>query len=104
MSAGIVHVAGLPVQYENHLRQRCGWCFAILIDMDLTRIAVPVDQLDENGEFHPATYPIDGLVEVGGDNPKVSIVLDPEPSATGKGTKVPDHCCLRLPPEMTEIP
>jgi hypothetical protein len=69
-SAGIVHIAGLPIRFENHLRQRCGWCFAILIDEDLTRIAVPVEQLNANGGFEPATWPIDSLVEVSGDNPK----------------------------------
>ena len=99
--AGIVHIAGLPIRYENHLRQRCAWCFAVLIDEDLTRIAVPVSQLDADGHFEPATWPIDSLVEVSGGNPKVSAVLDPEPSASGNGTKVPEHCCLRLPPETT---
>jgi hypothetical protein len=104
MMDGIVHIAGLPIRFENHLRQRCGWCFAILIDMDLTRIQVPIEQLNEAGEFEPSTWPIDSLVQVSGNKPKVSVVLEPEPSATGKGTKVPEHCCVRLPPEMTEKP
>lgn len=104
MDDGIVHIAGLPIRFENHLRQRCGWCWAVLIDMDLTRVAVPIEQLNEAGEFEPPTWPIDSLVEVSGDNPKMSVTLEPEPSASGKGTKVPDHCCVRLPAEMTGAP
>lgn len=37
----IVHFTGQQVQIGNRLRQRCSWCGLVLIDYDLTRIAVP---------------------------------------------------------------
>lgn len=32
------------MQVGSRVRQRCSWCGAVLIDYDLTRIAVPVGQ------------------------------------------------------------
>lgn len=41
LQPGVVHIAGLPIQMEGrYIRQRCGWCGAMIEDIDLTMIAV----------------------------------------------------------------
>lgn len=45
MGEPMTHIAGLDVIVEDrYLRQRCAWCDAILMDYDLSTIAVPVGQ------------------------------------------------------------
>lgn len=56
-----VHIAGNDVQVGSHLRQRCAWCGAVLVDYALDRVAVPIGQ-----PARPATWPVGGLVEVDG--------------------------------------
>lgn len=34
----MVHLAGLDVQMDTHLRQRCSWCGATLVDYALDRV------------------------------------------------------------------
>ncbi len=51
----ITHVAGIMLGFGSLRRQRCGWCGALLIDEDLTRIAYALCGLeqheDENGIY-----------------------------------------------------
>jgi hypothetical protein len=61
---GVVHIAGNDVQVGPLLRPRCAWCGAVLVNYDLRRIGVTVDQLDPDGNFRPGTYPVGRLVEV----------------------------------------
>lgn len=97
-----VHLAGVDVHYDTHVRQRCSWCGSILIDQDLSRIAVPTEQLDENGEYHYPTWPIGSLVEVTGENPVCSHTVEAVPSVEDPTIlKAPADCCLRLPYELT---
>ena len=53
----IVHFAGIEIQIDAKLRQRCAWCGAMLIDYDLDNIAVP-----EGQDPTPATWPVGALV------------------------------------------
>ena len=39
----IIHIAGIEIQIGSQLRQCCGWCGSILIDEDLERTMVTVD-------------------------------------------------------------
>ena len=41
-----VHIAGLDVTVSDHLRQRCAWCGILLVDQDLTAVAVPAGTED----------------------------------------------------------
>ena len=41
MSRAVVHITGLPLVVQGHLaRQRCAWCGAVLVDEDLSCVAV----------------------------------------------------------------
>lgn len=42
---GMAHLAGGPIVYGSLIRQRCKWCGAALIDVDLATInvAIPTD-------------------------------------------------------------
>lgn len=84
----MIHIAGLDVQVGNQLRQRCSWCGACLIDLDLTRIAVP-----EGQDPRPGTWPIGGLVS---DDRGVAFVVEHE-----DGDQLPDGCCGKLDPAVT---
>ncbi len=80
------HVAGLDITVnDRYLRQRCAWCGAIIIDIDLTRIGVP-----EGQDPRPATWQIGALIRK--DGPYRYIVED---------EKYPDDACLALDPEVT---
>lgn len=92
MSA-ITHIAGLEVEIPPHLRQRCAWCGAVLLDYDLSRIAVPVDQLDEHGGFRPAVWPAGALVKVDG---ALSCTVAPSPD-----DQLPADACGRIDPAVT---
>ena len=57
-----IHFAGLKITVDGKMRQRCAWCGKLLIDVDLERVAVPVDQPGEPATWLPGT-----LVEVLGN-------------------------------------
>jgi hypothetical protein len=84
----ITHIAANDITIGGQrLRQRCAWCGAILIDYDLTRVAVAVVE----GE---ATWPVGGLVRVTGTFPKVSSLLP-------NTDELPDDACGRIDDEVT---
>jgi hypothetical protein len=84
----VIHVAGVHIQIGKYLRQRCGWCGAVLLDYDLSRIAVPVGE-----DPTPATWPMGSLVSVDGN---LSVLVDHE-----DGTNLPEGACGRIDPEVT---
>lgn len=85
---GVLHVAGVDVQVGQRLRQRCGWCGALLIDYDLANIAVPIGQ-----NPNPGSWPIGGVVMVDGG---MSALVDHK-----DGEPLPEGSCGRLDPEVT---
>lgn len=87
MSA-VIHIAGPQVRVGDHLRQRCAWCGAALIDYDLTRIAVP-----EGQDPTPATWPGGELVAVDG---RVSYVVE-----HADGDDLPEGSCALIDPAVT---
>jgi hypothetical protein len=88
VSAGVIHIAAVDVRIGQHLRQRCGWCGAVLIDYDLARIAVPVGQ-----DPTPAVWPYGSLVLVAGG---ISVSVEHE-----DGQPLPEGSCGHLDPEVT---
>jgi hypothetical protein len=92
-----VHVAGVPQLVDGrYLRQRCSWCGCVLIDQDLTLVAVAVVEGEEPGP--PATWGVDEYVVIEGP---VRYVVAVDPSETGEGAKIPNDCCMRLDPAVT---
>lgn len=82
----VSHVAGIEVQVGNFLRQRCGWCGEIIIDVDLSRIAVAIDPDDPDKEPTYPVWPVGDLIRVDGG---LTCVLD-----IGDGP-LPDDACAR---------
>jgi hypothetical protein len=84
----MIHIAGIHVTVDGHLRQRCAWCGTTLIDWALDQIAVP-----EGQDPMPGTWEAGGLIEVAG--PATWQVPHPD------GDTLPDTTCARLDPEVT---
>lgn len=88
----VIHIAGLDIQVGPHLRQRCGWCGALLIDYALDRVAAAVPEGgSEPGA--PGTWAVGALVARDGNASWVVEHVDGEPLPTG--------CCGQLDPEIT---
>lgn len=84
----VIHIAGPDITVGPLLRQRCAWCGAVLVDYDLTRIAVPIGQ-----DPRPATWSVGALVEVDGSASWVVPHVD--------GEQLPADACAQLDPEVT---
>lgn len=95
-AATITHVAGLDVLFQGRWqRQRCAWCGAVLVDNDLSLVAVPIPA-DESEPEPPALWPMGALVRVAdlGGGARCTSVLD--------DTDVPpDDSCMVLDPAVT---
>lgn len=98
MSETVAHLAGQSVSFNTDegvlLRQRCSWCGTVLLDTNLSRIAVPVEQADEP---YP-TWPVGAFVDRYGHDEAVQVcsLVEWEHPAP-----VPENACLRMPPEST---
>lgn len=58
----VTHIAAPHIVIEDRwMRQRCGWCGAVLLEHDLTRVAVPVGT-----DPMPATWTVGAQVRVDG--------------------------------------
>lgn len=57
----VIHVAGSQVQVGMQFRQRCGWCGAIILDIDLT------DLLNQGNTASVTAWPPGSFVVVEGD-------------------------------------
>lgn len=84
----VIHIAGPDITVGPLLRQRCGWCGAVLVDYDLTRIAVPTGQ-----DPRPGIWSVGALVEVDGSASWVVPHVD--------GEQLPANACAQLDPEVT---
>jgi hypothetical protein len=85
--SGMVHLAGLVIQVDKHMRQRCSWCGVILCDYALDRVMVPSVMLGP-----PATWEVDAFVLVEGP---MSMVIEREEN------KLPEGSCALLDPAVT---
>ena len=97
--SGVIHIAGPPIQIGDHLRQRCAWCGATLLDYDLSNIATPVPegktepQARADGDFRPGTWLPGGLIAI--DGPLSYLVPHTD------GDRLPDSACGQLDHEVT---
>lgn len=91
--ATVTHIAAQDITIGGtRLRQRCAWCGATIIDLDLTRVAVQVEPGEEPRP--PATWEPGRLVRVDVGNPKITTVLD-------ETDTLPDDACGRIDDEIT---
>lgn len=89
----VIHIAGADIQVGSVLRQRCAWCGALMLDYDLSRVAVP-----EGQDPRPATWPPGELIALVGDHRAFSASwvvkhVDGEP--------LPEGACGKLDPVVT---
>ena len=88
----IVHIAGKEIYVGSQLRQRCGWCGAVLIDDDVCRTMVLVDAEHTRPGPIP-TWPKGELVAVQGG---ASWVVEHE-----DGADLPLEACAMIDHEVT---
>lgn len=88
--SGVIHIAGVHVQIGERLCQRCAWCGTLLIDYDLSRIAVPVGQ-----DPMPGIWPHGELVLVDGG---MSASVEHK-----DGDPLPDGACGKIDPEAQSM-
>lgn len=91
MNGTITHIAGLVVHVGSMVRQRCGWCGAVLIDLDLANTMVMVP--DGHDPEPPPTWEVGALVALNG---AASWVVDHE-----DGAQLPADACAQLDPAVT---
>lgn len=91
---GVTHIAGLVCQVGSLVRQRCGWCGAMLSDYDLALTAVSIpDPVPEGWTATVAMWELGCLVNI--DGPVAQVV---QPEAEGK---LPAEACMALDPGAT---
>lgn len=101
MSAeSVTHFAGPDVQCGPQLRQRCSWCGAVLVDVDLSRTATVVAEGEEPGQY--PRWPMGELVQVWGDG-TVSNTIDADELETHDdgSRKLPPDSCARIDHSVT---
>lgn len=99
LAPDVVHWMAHPVRFGTHMRQRCAWCGAALIDVDLATIAMPSDQAAQVDPDDPfagyGKWPVGALVAVaGGTKWVLAEPADDQPT--------PPQACMRLDPEVTK--
>jgi hypothetical protein len=93
MAEPMIHIAGIALVFENrYMRQRCGWCGTVLIDEDMTLVAV-VQGTEQVGVPFWEPY---ALIEVDGG---MSSVI--EPTIEAESMKMPEASCMKLDPAIT---
>lgn len=85
---GVVHIAGSDITVGTRMRQRCAWCGALLLDYDLSRMAVPVGV-----DPRPPKWTAGNLVCVDGNLQDEVAHVD--------GEALPPAACAVLDPEIT---
>jgi len=88
--SGIIHIAGLVMHVGTLLRQRCGWCGAVLIDEDLSRVMV---MTSDGREPSVPTWEVGSLVAIDG---AASWTVD-----HNDGDQLPANACAQLDPAVT---
>lgn len=103
VNSKIVHWVGPVTHIATRVRQRCMWCGAALIDVDLTTIMVAIppgkteDEAREEGSLEMATWEPGSWIAV--DRGVTSVERTVEEDQTHNET--PEHSCARLDFEIT---
>lgn len=92
------HIAGLQLDVQNrYMLQRCGWCGAVMLAYDRTRIAVAGDEYHDPGMFEVGRlvrYSYDGAVARWGEAALVRTSME----VFDETNDLPDDACaLNLP-------
>lgn len=91
------HIAGITVSWDGrYLRQRCSWCGHVLLDYDLTKVAVMVPP-DGSDPEPPATWPVGAVIRTDGFMSSILV----EPTEVAKLAEVAPDACVFLDPEIT---
>jgi hypothetical protein len=94
--AAITHIAGLDITWNSeqgpHLRQRCAWCGATLIDMDLSLTQTSA-LIVPGRDNRPKVWAIGALVTVDGDVTHVA--------SMAQGAQMPPDACTRIDAAVT---
>lgn len=85
MSA-MTHIVGLDIRVGCQIRQRCGWCGAVLIDEDLHAVAIATEDLTADRPI--PVWPVGALVRTDGC---LTEVVEHE-----DGADLPDDACGQL--------
>ena len=88
MPDSVVHIAGSWLHVGSRLRQRCAWCGATLIDMDLALTAVPEAMDATPGKWEPGS-----LVSVYKHQQWAEPHVD--------GERLPPNACAQIDDEVT---
>lgn len=88
-TGGVTHIAGLSLHVGCLVRQRCGWCGAVLEDYNVHNIAFR----DDDPDPRPPTWEVGSLVLVDG-NLTASVAHE-------DGADLPDNACAVLDPAVT---
>lgn len=94
----VIHIAGLQIEVGTRLRQRCGWCGAVLIDQDLARVMVEIKPDDtERAPAYPV-WEVGSLVGVIGNRDSFRYMRTVEHK---DGDRLPPECCAQLDDDVT---
>lgn len=88
----VSHIAGPPITMTSVSRgllqrQRCLWCGALILELELESICVQLPP-DGSPPKPPATWTPGGIVRLSGTNPKVSELIE-----IGDEDLLPDDHC-----------
>jgi len=83
----VIHIVGRPLEIMGVMRQRCVWCGELLTDYDLRNIA-------SSDGSKPGFWEEGALLEVTGENPRVSSIVPHEDWAN----LPPNACAIRREP------
>lgn len=89
--ARLIHIPAQPIRIGNQLRQRCAWCGATLIDMDLSSVTIVPSSPGMHVE--PSTWEPGSLVAVDGP---ASYLVDHQ-----DGDRLPADACGQIDHEVT---
>lgn len=105
------HLAGPAITFHTAdgqllRRQRCMWCGALLENEDLARMAWTLNE-DGTDPGPPGGLAVDRFYRFEGEGGfRMLAIVEDEPSADPDApegsTRVPDDCCMRLDPAVTE--
>lgn len=91
------HIVGVEVILDQRQRQRCAWCGAVLLDNDLTRMAI-LEDVPGQDAGKPASFPVGKLLRITGAEGEPRMFEQIEPGEDGQ---LPDDACGKVSDEVT---
>lgn len=99
-SYGVAHWTGAWLRVGPRLRQRCAWCGAVMLDVDLSTIAFAGERTDVEPDDPTCGFPTwePGTFVRHDGNMWVVVPAPPE------DVTLPDSFCIALDPDLTGTP